>query len=132
MAIVLDEPAAEGLADVIKRASALSISPVTVTEARRRGMGDAMQKLIDGLGTEIVPVTRAFAQDVAEAYDILGKSVHVAGLNFGDCIVDALAKSRSIGSCSRSSLSSDGQGSCQNKQPAHDTSKHAYDRCINQ
>lgn len=97
MAIVLDEPEADATADALARADELMISAATVAEAlivaRRRGVGEAMASLIDGLGATIAPVTHASATMVADAYDTWGKGVHPAGLNFGDCFAYALAKS---------------------------------------
>ena len=96
MAIVLDEPEADRIAEAIQHAERLAISAATVAEAlivaRRRGLGDEMARLIDGLGADIVPVARLGAEDVADAYDRWGKGVHTAGLNFGDCFAYALAR----------------------------------------
>ena len=98
MAIVLDEPEADDIAELLARADELAISAATVAEAlivaRRRGVGEAMAALIAGLGAAIAPVTPADAETVADAYDRWGKGVHPAGLNFGDCFAYALAKSR--------------------------------------
>ena len=44
-----------------------------------------MEKLVDSLPLEVVPVTAATARRVAEAYARWGKGVHPAGLNLGDC-----------------------------------------------
>lgn len=96
MAIVLDEPEADAVARVIQSADALSMSALTEAEAlivaRRRGVGDEMERLIDGLGADIVPATRMTAKDVADACERWGKGVHPAGLNFGDCFAYALAR----------------------------------------
>jgi len=48
--------------------------------------------LIDGLGFEIVSVTAALARRVGTAYARWGKSLHPAGLNFGDCFAYEIAK----------------------------------------
>ncbi len=96
MAIVLDEPEADHIAEAIQHADGLAISAATVAEAlivaRRRGLGEEMARLIDGLGADIIPVTRIGAEDVADAYDRWGTGVHAAGLNFGDCFAYALAR----------------------------------------
>ncbi len=98
MAIVLDEPRAADITEVMTSADELAISAATVAEAlivaRRRGVGDAMAALIAGLGVTIAPVTPPDAEAVADAYDRWGRGVHPAGLNFGDCFAYALAKSR--------------------------------------
>jgi ribonuclease VapC len=51
-----------------------------------------MERLIDGLGFEIVSVTSASARRIAQAYERWGKSVHPAALNFGDCFAYEVAK----------------------------------------
>lgn len=53
-----------------------------------------MEKLIAGLGFEIIGVTAATVQLVVQAYGTWGKGVHPAALNFGDCFAYALAKER--------------------------------------
>lgn len=96
MAILLDDPQAGAVADVMATAPSLSMSAGTLAEAlivaRRRGVGAEMAALIDGVGADIAPVTRAFAEAVADAYDRWGKGVHPASLNLGDCFSYALAK----------------------------------------
>jgi ribonuclease VapC len=96
MAIVLDEPEADAVAGAIQSADALSMSAATVAEAlivaRRRGVGEEMARLIDGLGADIVPATRMTGSEVADAYDRWGKGAHPAGLNVGDCFAYALAR----------------------------------------
>jgi ribonuclease VapC len=89
MAILLDEPEAEGCMAAIEAADKLLISAGTVAEALivagRRNLGEDMAELIDGLGFEIVPVTSASARRIAAAYGRWGKGIHPAALNFGDC-----------------------------------------------
>lgn len=96
MAVLLDEPEAEKVAAALENADGLMISAATLAEAlivaRRRGIGDAMAALVEGLGLVIAPVDGAIAKGVADAYDRWGKGVHPAGLNFGDCFAYALAK----------------------------------------
>lgn len=98
MAILLDEPGAYDVAAVIEHATAVCMSAGTVAEAlivaSRRGLRSEMDRLIAGLGIEIVPVTAAAAVRVAQAYDAWGKGVQPAGLNFGDCFAYALAQER--------------------------------------
>lgn len=89
MAILLDEPEAEACVVAIEATDRLLISAGTVAEALivagRRGLGEEMADLIDGLGFEVVPVTPGSARRIAAAYGRWGKGVHPAGLNFGDC-----------------------------------------------
>jgi ribonuclease VapC len=98
MAVVLDEAAADRISAGLEGASDIALSAVTMAEAlivaATRGVGPEMQRLIDGLGTEIVAVTAADAVRVAEAYRRWGKGLHPAGLNFGDCFSYALAEAR--------------------------------------
>lgn len=95
MAILLDEPEAGACMDALATADALSISAGTVAEALivadRRGCGQEMRRLLDGLGIAISPVTPTTARHVADAYARWGKGVNPAGLNFGDCFAYALA-----------------------------------------
>jgi ribonuclease VapC len=96
MAIVLDEPAAGACVGVLEVESQVLISAGTVTEAlivaARRGAGQKMAQLIDGLGLSVITVTAASARRMADAYDRWGKGVHPAGLNLGDCFAYEVAK----------------------------------------
>ena len=98
MAILLDEAEAESCVAAIEGAEALLISAGTVAEALivagRRGLGDEMAALIEGLGFEVAPLTAASARRVAESYRRWGKGIHPAALNFGDCFSHALAEAR--------------------------------------
>jgi ribonuclease VapC len=51
-----------------------------------------MQRLVEDLGMEVVPVTLGSAQRVAQAYAQWGRGVNRAALNLGDCFAHALAK----------------------------------------
>ena len=99
MAILLDEPEAEGCMAAIEAADKLLISAGTVAEAlivaSRRNLREDMAELVDGLGFEIVPVTSASAHRIAAAYDRWGKGIHPAALNFGDCFAFDVAEDRS-------------------------------------
>lgn len=96
MAILQDEPGADACIAAIETEDKLLISAGTVAEALivagRRGIGEEMKALIDGLGFEITPLTPAAARRVAAAYGQWGKGVHAAALNFGDCIAYEVAK----------------------------------------
>lgn len=98
MAILLDEPEAEGCMAAIEAADKLLISAGTVAEALvvadRRNLGVDMADLIGGLGFEIVQVTAASAQRIAAACGRWGKGIHPAGLNFGDCFAFDAAEER--------------------------------------
>lgn len=98
MAIVLNEPAADACSAALEVEGELLISAGTVAEAlivsARRNVGDEVAGLIDGLGFEVVEVTRASARRIAQAYEKWGKGVHPAALNFGDCFAYEVAKQR--------------------------------------
>jgi len=98
MAIVLNEPEADAFMAVLAAEDELLISSGTVAEALivafRRNVGEEMERLIDGLGFEIVSVTPAAARRVARAYTRWGKGLHPAALNFGDCFAYELAMGR--------------------------------------
>lgn len=101
MAILLREPEAGFCIAALESGDDLLISAVTVVEAlivaRGRNLGDEMERLIDGLGFEVVSVTEASARQVAQAWRRWGKGVHPAALNFGDCFAYAVAKERGCG-----------------------------------
>ncbi|SRR6266702_2959634 len=96
MAIVLDEPQADICITALETADEILISAGTVAEslivAARRGVGDEMTSLIDDLGLNVIPVTRASAQRIAQVYSRWGKGLHPAGLNLGDCFAYEVAK----------------------------------------
>lgn len=60
--------------------------------ANGRKAGRAMARLINGNGMEIVGVMAADAWRASQAYEMWGKGIHPAGLNYGDCFAYALAK----------------------------------------
>src|SRR6185437_13716349 len=96
MSIVLNEPEAEACIAALEAEDALLISACTVAEALivafRRNVGEEMERLIDGLGFEVVSVTPAQARRIARAYETWGKGVHPAALNFGDCFAYEVAR----------------------------------------
>jgi ribonuclease VapC len=98
MAILLAEPEAAACMAALESADRLLISAGTLAEAlivaRRRRLGDLLDRLVAELGFEIAPVTPASARRVAAAYDKWGKGSHPAALNFGDCFAYELAQAR--------------------------------------
>lgn len=74
----------------------LLISAGTLAEALivagRRNLQAEMDRLARDLQWEVVPVTAATARDMAKAYAIWGKGVHVAALNYGDCFAYEVAQ----------------------------------------
>ncbi len=98
MALALDEPEADRISEALTDAAGLCISAATLAEtlivARRRGVGDVVATLIDDLGVDVEPLTKAGAYAAAAAYDRYGKGVDPAGLNWGDCFAYALARAK--------------------------------------
>ncbi len=96
MAVVLGDGEANACIAVLEKEDEILISAATIAEAlivaARRNVGEEMATLIDGLGFNAVAVTPASARRVAQAYARWGKSVHAAGLNFGDCFAYELAR----------------------------------------
>ncbi len=98
MAILLDEPDAGACVTALQDEADVVISAGTMAEAlivaARRNVATEMERLIDGLGLEVVNVTEAAARRVADAYARWGKGQHPAGLNFGDCFAYEVATAR--------------------------------------
>ncbi|MBM3530250.1 MAG: type II toxin-antitoxin system VapC family toxin [Alphaproteobacteria bacterium] len=96
MAILLDEPEADGCIAVMESEREIVISAGTMAEslivAARRNIAEEMAKLIEGYGMTVVSVTPAAARRMATAYMRWGKGAHAAGLNFGDCFAYDAAK----------------------------------------
>ncbi len=99
LAILLDEPEAEKMAQAIADGSPRLLSAAGLLEASiaiegRRGEdgGRDLDLFIHRAGIEIVPVDAEQAQMARVAWRRYGKGRHPAGLNFGDCFSYALAK----------------------------------------
>lgn len=96
MALLLAEPEADQIAEILKSNEDFKISAGTLAEAMivagRRGLSEAMARLLEGIAVEIETVSAAGAFAVAEAYSTWGKGIHPAGLNFGDCFSYVTAK----------------------------------------
>jgi ribonuclease VapC len=102
IAIVLNAPEAEACISALEREQDILISAGTVAEAlivaAYRNVEAEMRSIIDGLGFEVVPVTSADAQRIAEAHARWGKGLaRGAALNFGDCFANALANAHGCG-----------------------------------
>jgi ribonuclease VapC len=95
MAIILREPSAAACRAVLATDDQLTMSAATLAEtlivADRRGVGEAMRVLLDGLAIAVAQVDAAIATRAAQAYAIWGKGVHPAGLNILNCFAYALA-----------------------------------------
>lgn len=98
LAILLQEPDAPVYAEAIKKASRLTMSAATLTEAmmviavRKGGFGVTdLQKLLREAKVKIVSVDEHLATEAFDAWLRFGKGNHPAKLNFGDCFAYALA-----------------------------------------
>lgn len=94
------EPTAERLKEAMKAAESLSLSAASLVEAgivveRLRGEEGAreLDRLLERLRIQIIPVTRTHAETARVAFRRFGKGRHPARLNFGDCFSYALARS---------------------------------------
>jgi ribonuclease VapC len=98
MAIVLGESQSDACMAALEAEDVVLISAGTISEAlivaAQKNVRDVVANLIEDLEIEVVPVTRATAQRVADAYARFGKGNHRAALNFGDCFAYETAKDR--------------------------------------
>lgn len=62
----------------------------------RAQLADELDNLLDELGIELVPFDEPQARESQRAFIRFGKGRHPAGLNFGDCISYALARSMGL------------------------------------
>lgn len=99
MAILLDEPEAGSFrlaieADVTRFLSAASLLEASILIESRRGElgGQLLDLAIQRARLEIVPFDTEQVAVARHAYRTYGKGRHPAALNFGDCIVYALAR----------------------------------------
>ena len=98
MAILLAEETAEALADALAGASvrlmsAGSLVELTIVVESRRGAEGAreLERFMNLLQPEIVPLDRVHAVAAADAWRRFGRGRHPGGLNFGDCLSYAAA-----------------------------------------
>jgi len=96
MAVILGEAEASSCMNILASEPRLLMSAGTAAEALivadRRHISTQMQRMINELSVEIIPITLATARQVTACYARWGKGVHQAGLNFGDCFAYALAQ----------------------------------------
>lgn len=95
MAVVLLEDRRDVCVAALKSGERLVISAATVAEALivagGRNVTPQMQRLIDELDFDVIPVTGDTAKRVADAYARWGRGHHRAALNFGDCFAYEVA-----------------------------------------
>ena len=99
VAVLIGEPEAGVILDVLAGLEQCRISAVTVLEAStvmasRRGSGGVagLQSLFDVFDVEVAPFTADQAALTLDAWRSYGKGRHPARLNLGDCCAYALAK----------------------------------------
>lgn len=99
VSVLLGEPSAEALLDVMSTADELVIGAPTlvetsiVLEARRdRDAVDDLQALLADLEVSVVPFDEQMSLLAAQAWRRFGKGRHPAGLSLGDCYSYACAK----------------------------------------
>jgi ribonuclease VapC len=96
VAVILKEPRGPACLAVLEGDAELVISAGTLTEAlivaRGRDISEEMQQLIDAFAFNVIPVTDASARRAAAAYEVWGRGVHPAALNYGDCFAYEVAK----------------------------------------
>lgn len=97
LAVFLDEPDAAQYLEKLEAAPSVSMSPVNWWEVQvcmRSRYGEAgrstSQKLIEGLGIVVEPITHLHAEVAVEAWAKFGG--RPARLNLGDCFAYALAR----------------------------------------
>ena len=99
LAILLGEPDAKRYEDTIAAAWPRRMSAVALLEAamvvESRGgakAGYELDALLERAEIELAPVTSEHANVARRAWRHYGKGNHPTGLNFGDCLVHALAE----------------------------------------
>ena len=100
LAIFLGEPERKQFLDAILEAARRQISAATVLETgivleskRGESAGREFDLFVVRTNLEVVPVDAEQIEIARSAWRTFGKGRHPAGLNFGDCLVYALAKS---------------------------------------
>jgi ribonuclease VapC len=108
LAILLDEPEAERFAEAIADADAPRIAApnwfevAMRLETAARDEPGAAERASGKLAAytdvllRVVPFTQAHAELARDAFRRFGKGRHKAGLNFGDCIAYAVARSEQM------------------------------------
>ncbi len=103
VAVVLDEPTADAILEVLVRESRVRVSAADLLETwmviDRRETAESAQilaGLLARIDLGVEPVTLTQVEIARNAFRLYGKgSGHGARLNFGDCFAYALAKERS-------------------------------------
>lgn len=98
IAVLKGEREADRCIDAMAVEGDLLISAGSLAEllivAATRGVTDELRDLLAELALDVVPVTAIEACLVGDASDRWGRGFSPAGLNYGDCFADVLAKQR--------------------------------------
>ncbi len=99
LAIALAEPEAPAMLDALTSAERVRIPAATWFEAAmvldRRGNARASEifrTIVEKVGIEICALTPEHAHEARRAWAVFGRDRHPARLNFGDCMVYAVAR----------------------------------------
>jgi ribonuclease VapC len=99
LALLLDEPEAEGFRAAVEEDMTRLVSAATLLETAlvieaRKGEpgGRELDTLIHKAEVVVVPVDAEHVAEARRAYRRFGKGRHAAGLNFGDVFAYALAR----------------------------------------
>jgi len=99
MAVILREPRWDACIAALSPEDRVLVSAGTLVEAlivsQRRGVGDEMAELIDGIKIDVVAVTQATAKRISQIHSRWGRGIHPAALNFGDCFAYDVAREHS-------------------------------------
>jgi ribonuclease VapC len=103
IAILKEEAEGGEFAAIIGEAESCFFSAVSLFEAfmvmvgrGRLELAQPLDELIRELAIDIVPYDQDLSRQSCEAFVRFGKGRHPAGLNFGDCVSYALARSRGL------------------------------------
>lgn len=99
IAILLNEPDATDLLEIVGRATTLAIGGPTLAEtgivlaarlkADSRGL---LSRFLEDAGVEVIAFGAEHAREAVGAFRRFGKGHHRAALNFGDCMTYAIAR----------------------------------------
>jgi ribonuclease VapC len=99
LALLLDEPEAEEFRAAVEEDTTRLVSAVTLLETTlvieaRKGEpgGRELDSLIQKAEVVVVPVDAEHVSEARRAYRRFGRGRHAAGLNFGDVLAYALAR----------------------------------------
>jgi ribonuclease VapC len=99
LALLLDEPEAEGFRAAVEEDTTRLVSAATLLETAlvieaRKGEpgGRELDSLIHKADVVVVPVDAEHVSEARRAYRRFGRGRHAAGLNFGDVFAYALAR----------------------------------------